>query len=223
VSSFLALAEVIGAQGLPCALYTDRASHYFLTPKAGEKVAKDQLTQVGRALAQLGIEHIPAYAPEARGRSERAFGTLQDRLPKELELAGITTVEAANRFLRETYLLEHNDRFAVPPEHLETAFVADAAGVHRDILCVKEERARRSAPTTEVGAGSQARGNDNTVRYRGLSLQIPPSPIRPHFVKVRVRVHDYPDGTLAIFHGPRCLARYQADGSPLDHDQLLAA
>jgi transposase len=208
MSSFRALAEVIAAQGLPCALYTDRASHYFLTPKAGEKVAKDQLTQVGRALAQLGIEHIPAYAPEARGRSERAFGTLQDRLPKELELAGITTIEAANRFLRETYLTEHNGRFAVPPEHPETAFVADPAGVHRDVLCVQEERVV---------------GNDNTVRYRGLSLQIPPSPLRPHFVKARVRVHDYPDGTLAIFHGPRCLARYRADGSPLDHDQPLAA
>ena len=208
MSSFLALAEVIAAQGLPCALYTDRASHYFFTPKAGEKVAKDQLTQVGRALAQLGIEHIPAYAPEARGRSERAFGTLQDRLPKELQLAGIATVEAANRFLGEVYLSEHNARFAVTPEHPETAFVADRAGVHRDILCVQEERVV---------------GNDNTVRYRGLSLQIPPSPIRPHFVKVRVRVHDYPDGTLAIFHGPRCLARYATDGSPLDHDQMLAA
>ena len=208
MSSFRALAEVIAAQGLPCALYTDRASHYFLTPKAGEKVAKDQLTQVGRALAQLGIEHIPAYAPEARGRSERAFATLQDRLPKELELASITTVDAADRFLRETYLPDHNARFAVLPEHSETAFVADPAGVHRDILCVQEERVV---------------GNDNTVRYRGLSLQIPPSPLRPHFVKARVRVHDYPDGTLAIFHGPRCLARYRADGSPLDHDQPLAA
>jgi len=208
MSSFLALAEVIAAQGLPCALYTDRASHYFFTPKAGEKVAKDQLTQVGRALAQLGIEHIPAYAPEARGRSERAFGTLQDRLPKELQLAGIATVEAANRFLGEVYLSEHNARFAVTPEHPETAFVADRAGVHRDILCVQEERVV---------------GNDNTVRYRGLSLQIPPSPIRPHFVKVRVRVHDYPDGTLAIFHRPRCLARYRADGSLLDRDQPLAA
>jgi transposase len=208
MSSFRALAEVIGAQGLPCALYTDRASHYFVTPKAGAKVAKDQLTQVGRALAQLGIEHIPAYAPEARGRSERAFGTLQDRLPKEFELAGIGTLEAANRFLRETYLAEHNARFAVAPEHPETAFVADAAGVHREILCVQEERVV---------------GNDNTVRYRGLSLQIPPSPLRPHFVKARVRVHDDPDGTLAIFHGPRCLARYRADGSLLDPDQLLAA
>jgi transposase len=208
MSTFRALAEVIAAHGLPCALYTDRASHYFVTPKAGEKVAQDQLTQVGRALAQLGIEHIPAYSPEARGRSERAFGTLQDRLPKELKLAGITTLEAANRFLVEVYLPEHNARFAVAPEHPETAFVADAAGTHRDILCVQEERVV---------------GNDNCVRYRGLSLQIPPSPIRPHFVKLRVRVHDYPDGTLAIFHGPRCLARYRGDGSPLDHVQPLAA
>jgi transposase len=208
MSALEALAEVIAAQGLPCALYTDRASHYFVTPKAGEKVAKDQPTQVGRALAQLGIEHIPAYSPEARGRSERAFGTLQDRLPKELALAGITTLAAANRFIREVYLPEHNARFAVAPEHPETAFVADAAGVHRDILCIQEERVV---------------GNDNTVRYRGLSLQIPPSPLRPHFVKARVRVHDYPDGTLAIFHGPRRLARYRADGAALDHDALLAA
>jgi hypothetical protein len=199
---------LIGAQGLPCALFTDRASHYFLTPRAGEKVAKDQLTQVGRTLVKLGIEHIPAYAPEARGHSERAFGTLQDRLPKELELAGITTVEAANWFLREVYLPEHNARFAVAPEHSETAFVADTASVHRDILCVQAERVI---------------GNDNTVRYRGPSLQIPQTPLRPHFVKARVRVHDYPDGTLAIFHGPRCLARYRSDGSPLDHDQPLAA
>jgi hypothetical protein len=208
MSSFRALAEVIAVHGLPCALYTDRASHYFVTPKAGEKVAKDQLTQVGRALAQLGIEHIPAYSPEARGRSERAFGTLQDRLTKELALAGITTVDAANRFLREVYLPEHNARFAVAPEQPETAFVADRAGAHRDILCVQEERVV---------------GNDNTVRYHGLFLQIPPSPVRPHFVKLRVRVHDYPDGTLAIFHGPRCLARYRADGGLLDHDQMLAA
>jgi transposase len=208
MSTFRALAEVIAAHGLPCALYTDRASHYFVTPKAGEKVAKDQLTQVGRALGQLGIEHIPAYSPEARGRSERAFGTLQDRLPKELALAGITTVAAANRFLREVYLPEHNARFAIAPEHPETAFVADRAGAHRDILCVQEERVV---------------GNDNCVRYRGLALQIPPSPARRHFVKLRVRVHEYPDGTLAVFHGPRGLARYRADGAPLDQVQSRAA
>jgi hypothetical protein len=133
---------------------------------------------------------------------------LQDRLPKELALAGITTLEAANQFLKEVYLPEHNARFAVAPEQPETAFVADAAGAHRDILCVQEERVV---------------GNDNTVRYHGLFLQIPPSPVRPHFVKLRVRVHDYPDGTLAIFHSPRRLARYRADGGPLDHDQPLAA
>jgi transposase len=208
MSSFRALTEVIAAHGLPCALYTDRASHYFHTPKTGAKVAKDQPTQVGRALAQLGIEHIPAYSPEARGRSERAFGTLQDRLPKELALAGITTLEAANRFIAEVYLPEHNARFAVAPEQPETAFVADRAGAHRDILCVHEERVV---------------GNDNTVRYRGLVLQIPPGPLRPHFVRARVRVHDYPDGTLAIFHGPRCLARYRADATLLGPDHVLAA
>jgi hypothetical protein len=150
----------------------------------------------------------PGLLPEARGRSERAFGTLQDRLPKELALAGITTVAAANRFLREVDLPEHNARFAIAPEHPETAFVADRAGAHRDLLCVQEERVV---------------GNDNCVRYRGLALQIPPSPLRRHFVKLRVRVHDDPDGTLAVFHGPRCLARYRADGGPLDHVQPMAA
>jgi transposase len=208
MSSFQGLAAVIVEHGLPCSLYTDRGSHYFHTPKAGDEVAKGRLTQVGRALAQLGIEHIAAYSPEARGRSERAFGTLQDRLVKELALAGITTVEAANRFIEESYLPEHNAHFAVPPEQPESAFVADRAGAHRDILCVQEARVV---------------GNDNTVRYHGLVLQIPPSPLRPHFVKLRVRVHHYPDGTLAIFHGPRCLARYQADGSPLDDARPLAA
>jgi len=177
-------------------------------PKAGAKVAKDQLTQVGRRWRNSGPSTSRLITPEGRGRSERAFGTLQDRLPKELQLAGITTLAAANRFIRETYLPEHNARFAVSPEHPDTAFVTDTAGVHRDTLCVQEERVV---------------GNDNTVRYRGLSLQIPPSPLRPHFVKARVRVHDHPDGTLAIFHGPRCLARYRADGSPLDHDAPLAA
>jgi transposase len=207
-SSFQGLAAVIAKHGLPCSLYTDRGSHYFHTPKAGEKVDKEHLTQVGRALAQLGIGHIAAYSPEARGRSERAFGTLQDRLCKELALAGMTTVEAANRFIGEVYLPEHNARFALAPEQPESAFVADRAGAHRDILCVHEARVV---------------GNDNTVRYRGLTLQIPPSPLRHHFVKVRVRVHDYPDGTLAIFHGPRCLARYRADGCPLDDPRPLAA
>src|SRR5512145_739582 len=100
-STLRALLQVFATHGLPSSLYTDRASHYFHTPKAGEAVDKERLTQVGRALDRLGIEHIPAYSPEARGRSERMFGTLQDRLPKELKLAGVGDVESANRFLRE--------------------------------------------------------------------------------------------------------------------------
>ena len=203
MSTFQGLCEVIGAQGLPCTLYSDRGSHYFHTPKAGDKVDKGRLTQVGRALGQLGIEHIAAYSPQARGRSERAFGTLQDRLPKELRLAGITTIEAANRFIVELYLPAHNARFATAPEQPGSAFVPDAARAHLDILCVHEERTV---------------GNDNTVRYKRLILQIPPSPIRHHYVKARVRVHEYPDRHLAVFHGPRCLARYRAGGEMIDAD-----
>jgi hypothetical protein len=208
MSSLRGLREVIAAHGLFCSFYTDRGSHYFDTPKAGAKVDKERPTQVGRALAQLGIEHIAAYSPEARGRSERMFGTLQDRLPKELELAGITTITAANRFIAETYLPEHNARFARQAEQPGSAFVADAAGAWRDILCIQEERTV---------------GNDNTVRYRSLTLQLPRSPLRPHFVRAKVRVHQYPDDTLAIFHGPRCLARFAGDGQPIDHVQNRAA
>ena len=199
-SSFQGLGEVIGTQGLFCALYTDRGGHYFFTPKAGEKVSKTQLTQVGRALARLGIEHIAGYSPEARGRSERAFRTLQDRLPKELRLAGITTVEAANLWIRETYLAEHNRAFAVEALEEGSAFVADTAEVWRETLCVIEERVV---------------AKDNTVAWNGLRLQIPPSRLRPHFVKASVRVHDYPDGTLAVFLGPHKLATFTADGTAL--------
>jgi transposase len=208
MSSLRALREVIGEHGLFCALYTDRGSHYFETPQAGGKVSREHLTQVGRALGQLGIEHIAAYSPEARGRSERMFGTLQDRLPKELRLAGITTPAAANRFIAEAYLPAHNARFAVPPQEAGSAFVADQAGAWRDILCVQEERVV---------------GNDNTVRFEGLRLQLPQSPLRAHFVRARVRVHRYPDDTLAVFHGPRCLARYRADGRLLEPSKLRGA
>jgi transposase len=196
-STFAALLEVFGAQGLPSSLYTDRGSHYFFTPKAGEAVDKERLTQVGRALDRLGIEHIPAYSPEARGRSERMFGTLQDRLPKELKLAGITTIEAANRFLRELYLPAHNARFAKPPALPDSAFVAADPARLREVLCVQEERIV---------------ARDNTVAYDGLKLQLPPSPARAHYVKAKVKVRRYPDGTIALFHGPRLLARYDAEG-----------
>jgi transposase len=193
LSSLRGLVEVIERRGLFMELYTDRGSHYFFTPEAGGKVSKTQLTQVGRALKQLGIGHIAAYSPEARGRCERAFRTLQDRLPKELALAGITTVEAANRFLREVYLPEHNARFAEPAEEPASAFVVVPEALWRDVLAIQEERRV---------------GNDNCVAWRGRQLQIPPTPLRPHLVRARVRIHAYPDGTVAIFKGPKRLAGF---------------
>ena len=206
-SSFRGLAEVVATKGLFCALYTDRGSHYFHTPAAGGKVSQTQLTQVGRALKRLGIEHIAAYSPEARGRSERAFRTLQDRLPKEFRLAGIADIAAANRFLAEAYLPEHNARFAVPAEQDGSAFVADPAQAWRDILCIEEERVV---------------GNDNTVKWKRLSLQIPPSPLRPHFVRTKVRVLEYPDGRLAVCWGPHRLAQYDPHVALIDVHALAA-
>lgn len=206
-STFQALAEVIGVHGLPLSLYTDRGSHYFLTPEAGGPVDRTRLTQVGRALDRLGIEHIAAYSPEARGRSERMFRTLQDRLVKELALAGIATFEAANRFIRAVYLPAHNARFTVKPEQDGTAFVPVPGLDLNEILCIQEDR--------QVG-------NDNTVIFQRLRLQIPPSPLRPHFVKVRVKVRRYHDGTHAIFHGPRCIGRYDAAGGLLDGNGPVA-
>jgi transposase len=206
-SSFRGLGEVVARHGLFCALYSDRGSHYFHTPKAGEPVSKTALTQVGRALAQLGAEHIAAYSPQARGRSERVFRTLQDRLSKELRLAGITDIEAANRWLAETYIATHNAQFAVAAEQPGSAFIPDRAEAWREILCVQDTR--------QVG-------NDNIVKWRSLRLQIPPSPLRPHFVKATVRVHEYPDGSLAVFLGPHRLADYGATGSLVDRQRKAA-
>ena len=200
-STFRALEEVFGRHGLPLSLYTDRGSHYFHTATAGGAVDRAALTQVGRALAHLGVEHIAAYSPQARGRSERVFHTLQDRLTKELALAGITTVGAANLFLRDVYLPAHNARFAIKPEQDGSAFVAIAGIDLGEILCVQEER--------QVG-------NDNCVSFNRLKLQIPASPLRAHFVKARVKVRQYHDGTHAIFHGPRCLGRYDRRGAIVD-------
>ncbi len=207
-SCFRAFTETIEAKGLFNSLYADRAGHYWHTPKAGGKVDKANPTQVGRALAQLGIELIPAYSPEARGRSERMFGTLQNRLPQELRLAGITTMAAANRFLREIYLPAHNARFAVAPEEPGTAFVAWAGAGLADILSIQEERSV---------------SNDNTVRYKRLTLQIPEDKHRRHYVKAKVKVHQYHDGHLAILHGPRCLARYDKEGDLLNQQHQRVA
>lgn len=207
MSSFRGLLDVISARGLFCSLYADRGSHYWHTSEAGGKVDRNNPTQVGRALQQLGIELIPAYSPEARGRSERMFGTLQNRLPQELRLAGITTMDEANRFLREVFLPEHNRRFAVAPEEPGSAFIPFAGNLD-DILCIQEERTV---------------GNDNTVRYQGLSLQIPEDRHRHHYVKAKVRVHEYPDGHLTVFHGPRRLAVFEPDGTRMETAERQAA
>ena len=208
-SSFCGLRETIETKGLFCSLYTDRGSHYFHTPKAGGKVDKTRLTQVGRALSQLGIEHIPSYSPEARGRIERLFGTLQGRLPQELRLAGITAVDQANRFIAETFLPAFNAQFAVAAAEEGSAFLPYVGRALTDILAVQEERQVQ---------------NDNCVRYKGLTLQIPEQAHRRHFVKANVRVHEYPDAGLAVFRGPRCLARYNEKGDLVSdqHKQKVA-
>jgi hypothetical protein len=156
----------------------------------------------------VGVEHIAAYSPQARGRSERAFRTLQDRLPKELRLAGIATIEAANCWLSETYIGEHNRAFAVAAEQAGSGFVPDPAGQWRQTLCVHEERTV---------------GNDNTVKWRNHALQLPPSPLRPHFVKAKVRVLEDPDGRVSIFLGPHHLADYDAAGAVIAPQQAPRA
>ena len=199
-STFRALREVICEHGLFCSLYTDRGSHYFHTPKAGEKVSKDQKTQVGRALSTLGIDHIAAYSPQARGRSERVFKTLQDRLAKEFRLAGIGTVGQANAWLKDHYIAEYNRQFAIEPEDQATAFAPDRHEAWREALCVIEERTV---------------GNDNTIAWEGRRLQLPESRLRPHFVKATVGVHVYWDAAMSVFWGPHRLATFGADGALL--------
>ena len=197
-SSFRGVRAVIESRGLFCSLYTDRASHYWHTPEAGGKVDRKNPSQFGRAMKQLGIEMIPAYSPQARGRSERAFKTHQDRLVKELAVAGITDREAANEYLRTRYLPAWNGEFMRPSREEGCAFVpCRDRSVLDDILCEHHERTVRP---------------DNCVRYNRRVLQIPADRHRCHYVKARVKVLDYPDGTLAIHHGPRELARYDARG-----------
>jgi transposase len=200
-SSFRGLHEVISRHGLFCSFYTDRGSHYFHTPVAGEKVSKTVLTEVGRALRQLDIRHIGAYSPEARGRSERMFQTLQDRLVRELADAGIDTVETANRFIAETYLPAHNRSFTVAASEAGTAFLPWAGGDLDEVLCQQAERIVE---------------RDNTVAFERLKLQIEPSPIRHHFVRATVSVRRYANASIGLFYGPRCIGRYDPNGKALN-------
>lgn len=206
-SSFRGIGEVIRAKGLFSSFYSDRGSHYWHTPQAGGKVDKNHFTQFGRAMAQLGIEMIPSYSPEARGRIERAFRTHQDRLPKELAFHGVTGIQEVNRYLEQTYLPAHNAEFIQPPLEEGSAFVGWIGANLDDILCEQHDRVV---------------GRDNCVSFEGKKLQIPPDRHRCHYIKASVRVHRYIDDTLAVFHGPRKLARYDENGS-LIHEGVKAS
>jgi transposase len=188
-----AIKEVIERQGLFCALYSDRASHFFETPKAGGPVDRQRRTQVGRALAELGIELIPAYSPQARGRSERNFGTWQGRLPQELRVAGIRTVEEANRFLREQYLAEFNRRFAVAAQEPGTAFLPARGRDLNRVFSIQHERVVN---------------RDNTVQLDQQVYQIEKSRWRGTLAGCRVLVCEHLDGRLTIHYGPHLVATF---------------
>jgi transposase len=207
-SSFQGVHDVIEKKGLFASLYTDRGSHYWYTPEAGGKVDKTQLIQFGQAMRQLGIEMIAAYSPQARGRCERMFSTHQERLTKELKLAGITEMDAANAYLKQTYLPAFNSEFMVPARESSSVFVEWIGGDIKDILCERYERTVN---------------NDNCVSFLGKTLQIPNDESRYHYVKVKVRVYKYTDGKLAVFHGPRKLATYDDQGNLLNQVHVATA
>ena len=195
-----ALRAVIERKGVFCALYSDRGSHFWHTPKAGGKVDPLRLTQVGRALRDIGIQMIPAYSPQARGRSERNFGTWQGRLPQELRLHGITSLEEANRFLHEHYIADFNRRFQVKPGQSGTAFTRC---MRRDLERVFSLQWERTV------------NRDNTVTWQNLTLQIEPVSWRGTLAGCNVTVHQHLDGALSLSYGPHSLGRYTAAGEPM--------
>ena len=200
VAIMTALRAVLEIYGLPMALYTDRASWAVYTPTSGTDPDRRRLTQVGRALQRLGIEHILGYSPQARGRSERVNRTLQDRLVNELRVAGIRTLAAANRYLRERFVPAFNAEFGRPPADPTSAFVPLGGVALDEILC--HEELRTVAP-------------DNTVRLAGVRLQIAKQRGRRTCAGLQVVIRRYLQGTHAIWWGTRCLGRYSPTGQPL--------
>jgi len=191
-----AIREVVECKGVFCALYTDRASHFFHTPKAGGVVDRSQVTQVGRALKELGIEPIPAYSPQARGRSERNFGTWQGRLPQELRLAGIGQLEEANRFLRERYIAEFNRKFSVPAAQRGTAFMPAPKRRLEEIFTIQHERTVN---------------RDNTVVLGHRVFQLEKTRWRGTLAGCRVIVRQHLQGSVSISYGPHLVARFAAE------------
>jgi len=192
-----ALREVIEQQGIFCALYSDRASHYFWTPRAGGKVDAERPTQVGRALQELNIRMIPAYSPQARGRSERGFGTWQGRLPQELRLQGITRLEPANQYLREHYVTEFNQRFQVPALQSGSAFLPCRRKDLDVVFSVQQQRVV---------------SRDNTVVVGGTIFQIEPTRWRGTLAGCSVTVYEHLDQSWSVRYGPHVVGRYNAQG-----------
>ena len=205
-SSFRGVQEVIEKRGLFSSFYSDRGSHYWHTPEAGGKVDKHNLTQFGQAMKRLGIETIAAYSPQARGRSERMFRTHQERLPKELALADITDMAAANQYLKEVYLPAFNAEFMQPAAIEGSAFVPWIGGQLEDFLCERHERVV---------------GHDNCVSFNNIKLQIPADQHRCHYVKAKVTVLRYMDGKLAVLHGPRKIAIFDETGQEIKQNEKL--
>jgi len=198
------LREVIEIQGLFCSLYSDRGSHFFVTPKAGEKVDKQRLTQVGRAMKELGVQMIAAYSPQARGRSERSFGTWQGRLPQELRLAGITDLAGANQYLREKYIVEFNRKFTVAAAEKATAFRKCSRSDLNWIFTVQTERVV---------------GKDNTVAIGDRCWQLEKSRFRSTLAGCTVTLHEHLDATLSIRYGPHVVGRFDHEGRPVKENQ----
>ena len=194
------LRTVIEQQGVFCALYSDRASHFFLTPKAGEPVDHHRLTQVGRALRELGIQMIPAYSPQARGRSERGFSTWQGRLPPELRAHQIKTLDQANRFLREQYVQQFNQRFSKPAIQRGTAFVPLRRKDLDLVFSLQHERIV---------------ARDNTVSFANKVWQLERCKLRATLAGCRVTIHEHLDQTVSITFGPHLVGRYNAQAGPL--------
>jgi transposase len=194
-----AVREVIEQRGIFCSLYSDRASHFFVTPKAGGKVDESQVTQLGRALQELGIKMIPAYSPQARGRMERSYRTWQGRLPQELRLRRIATVEDANRFLRKEYRAEFNRRFAAAAAEKGTAFVRTQRRDLGWVFSIQHER--RVNP-------------DNTIVLDNRILQIGKTRWRNTLAGCSVRVYEHLDGTVVVRFGPHEVAKWAPGSLP---------
>ena len=205
VSCMEAIRYVVDTRGIFCSIYSDRAGHFFNTPEAGSKVDLGNLTQIGRALYEIGIQMIPAYSPQARGRSERAFRTWQGRLLNELKLHNITTIDAANAYIQESFLPWYNANLIKTPLSTGSAFTPYLGKNLDYVFCIKEQRVVN---------------NDNTVQWHTLNLQIQPSQFRISFAKCKVIVCHHLDNTISVLYGQHIIGRYNHQGESINQTTI---